>query len=94
MWKGHINALRLYMNAMIKEWVRRGFRNKMPLEKVKGRVSYPPWLGRREIHAAYRSNLLRKDPGFYGRYDWKEPPDLPYVWPVTRRARGGRNPID
>lgn len=42
----------------------------------------PPWLGDEQFHASHRSNLLRKDPEYYGKFDWSESPDLPYVWPV------------
>jgi Pyrimidine dimer DNA glycosylase len=41
----------------------------------------PAWVGDETVHASHRSNLLRKDPLFYGRYGWAEPPDLPYAWP-------------
>lgn len=41
----------------------------------------PPWLGNPAFHASHRSNLLRKDPKWYGRLGWKEPPNLPYLWP-------------
>ena len=43
---------------------------------------YPLWLDNPAFHASHRSNLLRKDPAFYGRYGWTEPHNLPYVWPV------------
>ena len=43
----------------------------------------PPWLGTESLHASHRSNLLRKDPDWYGRFGWTEPPDLPYIWPVS-----------
>jgi hypothetical protein len=86
MWKGFERPLKLYMNAVINEWERRGFQNGMPLASVKGRVKYPPWLGDERFHACHRSNLLRKDPAFYGRYGWKEPADLPYQWPVRSCA--------
>lgn len=85
MWRGYEDALRLYMNAMIAEWVRRGFRNTMPLAEVSGEPEMPPWLGDPALHAGYRANLLRKDPDFYGRYAWTESPDLPYVWPGESR---------
>jgi hypothetical protein len=42
----------------------------------------PPWLGNEHFHASHRSNLLRKDPEWYGKFGWKEPNNLPYVWPV------------
>jgi len=34
----------------------------------------PPWLGKRAFHASHRSNLLRKDPVWYGQFGWKETP--------------------
>ena len=80
MWRGHINALKLYHNLCIDEWVRRGYQNRMKKMKISGKISYPSWLGRKNFHAAHRSNLLRKDKYFYGQYGWKEPPDLPYLW--------------
>lgn len=86
MWAGHEPALRRYMNAMIIEWVARGFRNTMALARTGGRVRMPPWLGDHAFHASHRSNLLRKDPEFYSVYGWTEAPDLPYVWPVRRTA--------
>lgn len=81
MWRGYEDALRLYMNAMIAEWVRRGYRNTMTRASVPTEVAMPPWLGDPAFHASHRSNLLRKDPEFYARYGWSEPADLPYVWP-------------
>lgn len=41
----------------------------------------PPWLGDSDFHASHRSNLLRKDPEYYGEFNWTESPDLEYVWP-------------
>ena len=43
----------------------------------------PSWLGDLDFHASHRSNLLRKDPEWYGQFGWNDPHDLPYVWPVT-----------
>ena len=80
MWKGHVNALKLYFNLAVDEWVRRGHRNTMEKMRIRGRVAYPPWFGDERFHAAHRSNLLRKDAAHYGRFGWKEPPDLPYLW--------------
>jgi hypothetical protein len=39
-------------------------------------------MGQEEIHASHRSNLLRKDSEFYGKFGWAEPDDLPYFWPI------------
>lgn len=43
---------------------------------------YTPWLGNKVFHASHRSNLLRKNPEHYKQFGWKEPDNLPYVWPV------------
>lgn len=83
MWRGYEAALRLYRNAMIREWVARGYVNNMQITRSGGRVRMPPWLGDQSFHAAHRSNLLRKEPEFYGQFGWREGPDLPYVWPVS-----------
>lgn len=81
MWEGHEAFLEKYYNAVVKEWCRRGFRNTMKL--VKERVSKEPsWFGDDAFHRSHRSNLLRKDPVWYGQYGWTDPADLPYIWPV------------
>lgn len=80
MWRGHERALKAYHNAVIREWVRRGYRNSMRFECVRPGWAPPPWLDD-EFCAAHRSNLLRKDPEHYGRLGWTEPDDLPYRWP-------------
>ncbi len=94
MWRGSEGALRLYMNACIREWRNRGFVNRMPLARAVRPVRMPPWLGEPAFHASHRSNLLRKDPAFYGKYGWREPDDLPYVWPegLQPESRSGVRP--
>lgn len=42
----------------------------------------PKWLGHEIFHASHRSNLLRKDPVWYGKYGWIEPDTFKYYWPV------------
>jgi hypothetical protein len=82
MWRGYEDALRLYRNTIIEEWVRRGYRNNMPLAAVPDDVALPPWLGDSEFHASHRARLLAKDPEFYGRHGWTEAPaDQGYLWP-------------
>jgi len=84
MWRGHEKALGVYMNVCIMEWTRRGYKNSMKLFEVDSIISieYPHWLGDEKFHASHRSNLLRKDPDYYGQFGWTESHDLPYVWPV------------
>jgi len=81
MWRGYETALSAYMNAMIEEWVKRGYRNQMLRVALEGDYEKPPWLGDPAFHAAHRSNLLRKEPDHYRRFWPHEPDDLPYVWP-------------
>lgn len=85
MWKGFEEALRQYSNIIIREWVERGYNNTLllyPIEKSK--VRYPPWLGLDMFHASHRSNLLRKDPVYYGQFGWTEPDNLEYYWPTKQ----------
>ena len=80
MWGGCTEALHLYKDLCINEWVRRGFNNTMDLTYA-GHTSLPKWWGG-DIHATHRSNLLRKDSAYYGQFGWCETDDLPYFWPT------------
>ena len=85
MWMSYENALKHYHNVCIEEWVRRRYKNNMMLFQVNVSDLYnkrPSWLGDEKFHASHRSNLLRKDPKYYGQFGWTEPTDLPYVWPT------------
>lgn len=80
MWRGFENALAEYHNVAIEEWIERGYKNNMKKISTSGNFTYPSWLGNESFHASHRSNLLRKNPEFYGQYGWKECCDLPYLW--------------
>jgi hypothetical protein len=86
MWRGYPDALIDYGVAMCVEWTRRGrpdtVHDKLLAHRGSGAAGLPPWVGDQRVHASHRSNLLRKDPDWYGRFGWSEPADLPYVWPV------------
>jgi hypothetical protein len=91
MWRGHEVELALYGAAMCQEWLRRGYKDSLyaffmqshcDLESDGRDPMPPPWLGDETIHASHRSNLLRKDPAYYGQFGWSESDDMPYVWPV------------
>lgn len=93
MWAGHELALLVYGIVVCREWRRRGFNDNLGREFEQAysrrrpyavRNRYPPWFGNPELHASHRSNLLRKDAEYYGRFGWREPPDLPYCWPVSK----------
>jgi hypothetical protein len=82
MWTGYLDALKLYHNLAIEEWVRRGYKNNMQLYVLPDQVTLPHWVGNEKLHASHRSNLLRKDPVHYGQFGWAEPDNIPYFWPV------------
>lgn len=86
MWRSHHSALALYGIAMCNEWIRRGYNDTLR-PRISGFLDryaiVPPWFGDPAFHAAHRSNLLRKDPAYYGQFGWTEPPDLPYIWGYT-----------
>lgn len=81
MWRGCEEALKNYMNVCIQEWVARGYNNTMKFEQLDlWEYRIPHWLGDDKFHASHRSNLLRKDPIWYGQFGWEEDDTLPYVW--------------
>ena len=83
MWRGHLDALKVYHNVMVQEWVRRGYKNTMPLFEVPDQVQLPWWVGFEALHFSHRSNLIRKDPAFY---QFNAPDNQPYIWPSPNRG--------
>jgi hypothetical protein len=86
MWRGHIPALAQYGMLICQEWKRRGFNDSLYdqfLEHSTVVYSMPWWFGYEPFHLTHRSNLLRKDPIYYGQYFHNDlpPSDLPYLWP-------------
>ena len=96
MWRDHEPALVAYGLAVINAWTREGradtVRDKIlphlhgePLRTQRELAELgmlPPWLGRKDIHRAYRSALVRKMPEHYRPSFPEVEDDLPYVWPV------------
>ena len=80
MWKDYPDALALYHNVCISEWISRGYKNTMELIDFNCNLGIPDWIGDDRVHASHRSNLLRKDFEFYSKYGWIEPIDLEYYW--------------
>lgn len=81
-----------YGLAMCRAWTAMGYRDGLAEFFVQTYREYaargdlavaPPWMGDERVHASHRSNLLRKEPVFYGQYGWSEPSSLPYFWPVS-----------
>jgi len=81
MWMHFLDALKLYCNLSIEEWVTRGYNNTIPKFILdESDVILPDWLGYGAFHASHRSNLLRKDFEYYRQFQWKENPSNPYLW--------------
>ena len=81
MWAGYEDALKMYMNACIDEWINRGYRNVMDKMVHPQNPLMPPWLGDCRLHTSHKSNLIRKDPEFYGSKFPGVPDNMPYYWP-------------
>ena len=87
MWRGHETyLLKVYLKAILDEWVARGFRNDKCaahyddlVARVPGEPIAPPWIDEALIRS-HRSNLVRKDPAFYGPRFPGVPGNLPYDW--------------
>ena len=82
MWRGYEDCLGNYYNCILEEWIKRGYNNNMPYMPWRLNCKLPCWFGYEPFFASHRSNLLRKDPVFYGKYGWSEPNNLEYVWPL------------
>jgi hypothetical protein len=87
MWKSYEVSLYEYLIKIVREWKARGFKDTC-FDKASNlyinvtNYANPPWLDNEAFHASHRSNLLRKDHEWYGKYGWAEPNDLPYIWPT------------
>jgi hypothetical protein len=81
MWRGYEDALSLYHNRIIIEWIDRGYNNNMPYIDV-GKVVMPPWMGDENFHSSHRAALLFKQPDHYSQFNWNETPSMMYVWPT------------
>jgi hypothetical protein len=91
-WKGYEWQLYIYGLTICQEWRNRGYKDSVrdKMMDMMGKFAaldypntIPSWLGNEEYHAAMRSNLLRKDPIWYGKFGWTEPNNLPYIWPFS-----------
>jgi hypothetical protein len=82
MWAGCEYALAEYFNESVTEWMRRGFNNTLKPFMLLIDYNYPDWFGDPKFHRSHKSNLLRKDPVWYGQFNWDVSPNLEYVWPT------------
>jgi hypothetical protein len=93
-WRPYPLALVAYGLTMCREWTRRGYVDNCSRQfaayaeyfRDTGEEYVEPdwWINapmRYAIIRSHRSNLIRKDPGYYGKMWPNIPPDLEYVWP-------------
>ncbi len=87
MWRDHKWWLCEYLLACANELHKRGRYYEQHIMEVLNTQAASPqgdrpwWLGRPELHASHRANLLRKDPVWYGINGWREEPAEGYWWP-------------
>jgi Pyrimidine dimer DNA glycosylase len=85
MWKDNIDALKLYYNIIVKEWINRGYKNTMELYEIKNEseITMPWWFGNQDFHYAHQASLVRKNETYYK--DKFQPPKKylkkGYIWP-------------
>jgi hypothetical protein len=87
MWRGHELALAQYGLAICNEWLFRGYKDSLAgdfytLTFDLEDTGLPPWWGDERVHSSHRSNLLRKNPKWYGQFGWQESDDQEYFWPA------------
>lgn len=95
MWRNNVLALMLYSDCIIREWVRRGYENNMPMMLARDDggemysevrdIEMPAWLGRDDFHSSHRGRLLAKDQEWYSQWGWSETPSEEYIWPTEER---------
>lgn len=82
MWEGHAGALGLYMNAMIDEWVARGYRNNM-IKETDTNTDFPWWFYWKPLHESHKASLKRKSSEFYMHFEVDEIyMKHGYIWPT------------
>jgi hypothetical protein len=84
MWEGCEALLAKYVNVMLTEWKRRGYKCTMEFIQLDEEIVYPWWLGNEDFHRSHRARLIDKYPSFYlpkfpndanfndGRYLWPD----------------------
>lgn len=85
MWKDNVEALKLYYNIIVKEWIRRGYKNTMELYEIgsETNISMPWWMNSKRFHYSHQASLIRKNESYY--QDKFQLPDKyltkGYIWP-------------
>lgn len=87
MWRGHTDALKVYINHCIRAWIGRD--KKCELEEYdidEANVVWPWWYTWPLFHLSHKCSLLRKNPGYYDTrfvltLEEKKWLEHGYIWP-------------
>ena len=53
MWRGYENALTLYYNTIVQEWMNRGFKNNMPIIVITGKIVIPWFATNKHVNLSH-----------------------------------------
>lgn len=83
MWRGYTNALKLYFNIIVQEWINRGYVNNLPFYELTDKIEMPWWIDSDDFHFSHQASLMRKDPGYYSSKFFvpERYLSLGYIWP-------------
>lgn len=87
MWTGYEYELCIYGLIICQEWLSRGYKDTCfekisEISKKTKPSGNPPFMGNQAFHDSHKSNLLRKNPEYYGQFNWSVSNDIEYVWEV------------
>jgi hypothetical protein len=85
MWRGYEGLLTIYYNTFLRECINeRQIRVKAYSEIILPSTVHqlPSWMSDERLYSSHRSNLLRKDSVYYGKFGWLEDDKQSYFWPV------------
>jgi len=87
MWRGYIDALKMYFNAIVQEWIEREYVNNYSFYEIPDEVEMPWWMGNDDFHMSHQASLLRKNPEFYASKFAvsEEYQNQGYIWPRILR---------
>lgn len=82
MWRGYEPALKLYYNEIVKEWIRRGFKNNMALYKLDKKITIPWFVTNKSVNESHKASLWRKDKFYHDKLEVKASYlGYKYIWP-------------
>ena len=86
-WRGYTEHLKLYINTMIDEWIKRGFKNSMKKYEVANAAALLarlPWFVTcKAVNLSHQASLIRKLPEHYGKFFFDVPEEFSkysYIW--------------